>query len=527
MTTIRLEEPRKLRHLLQLLGVMALAAVVNFYGLSLSPLWLDEASALAFASQNLDDLWGERARLEVNPPLYFTLLHWWLGFGTSEAALRSLSAVIGILAVLPVYGIGRILGGTRAGLLAGLLFASAPFFVYFAQEARSYVLLNLAATTAIFGLYYLLTDPQRALRPIGSSLRGSPSWTPAEALRSDLAWLAYLLGTATALYSHNTGAFLPLATNMVAVVWWFLRGETKRQFVFNWVAANALPFLLWLWWLPSIVEQSASSSAEAWWFPVATPEQIVQSARSVFGQGYLTHALPFISPLPHLVLPLALVWGLWTLRHRLLVAAPVLFIMAAVPVLMALTSYVVPMWGARILIWPAALAFVVVAFGLASIANPLVRRLLIGVVLAVQVGNLVSYYGAQTRDRVHFEPWDDFAAALASRAGDGDAIVFLRVGGVSAVYDYYNLVPQLPRYSIDSFGLPERADRTAPMVPPEQLGEIVARYDRVWGVGRICQNQATCHPWIDLGPSGGNMTLVWQSRLLKLYKLEKREVSEN
>ena len=42
---------------------------------------------------------GRAGRAETNPPLYYTLQHLCLAFGDSEAALRSLAAVFGVLAV--------------------------------------------------------------------------------------------------------------------------------------------------------------------------------------------------------------------------------------------------------------------------------------------------------------------------------------------------------------------------------------------------------------------------------------------
>jgi len=83
-----------------LLLILGTALVLRCAFLSKEGLWLDEISSWWFASELGRALTAER----TNPPLYYTTLHFWIGwFGTSEAALRSLSVVPGVLSVGLVY----------------------------------------------------------------------------------------------------------------------------------------------------------------------------------------------------------------------------------------------------------------------------------------------------------------------------------------------------------------------------------------------------------------------------------------
>ena len=92
------------------------------------------------------------ARTEGNPPLYFSLLDGWMGaFGTSEAAVRSLSALIGTATIPLAYAIGRRLATQRVGLVLAALVAFNPLLVWFSQEARPYALLVFLS-----GLSFLL-----------------------------------------------------------------------------------------------------------------------------------------------------------------------------------------------------------------------------------------------------------------------------------------------------------------------------------------------------------------------------------
>lgn len=88
-----------------------------------------------------------------HPPLYFLLLRAWReAFGSDAAALRSLSVVASMVALLLLFDVARRLHGRATALLATALMAVAPPQVLYAQEARGYTLalaLCLAAASAV------------------------------------------------------------------------------------------------------------------------------------------------------------------------------------------------------------------------------------------------------------------------------------------------------------------------------------------------------------------------------------------
>lgn len=77
-------------------------------------------------------------------PLYFVLARGWAElFGSSVAAIRSLSVVFSLLSLPAMYGFVRSLFGQKSRLpeqLAVGLLAISPFFIAYAQEARPYSL---------------------------------------------------------------------------------------------------------------------------------------------------------------------------------------------------------------------------------------------------------------------------------------------------------------------------------------------------------------------------------------------------
>jgi uncharacterized membrane protein len=120
-----------------------LATVVRFYDLTAAAIWGDEGSSLLLANYSLGGIW-EHAAFDVHPPLYFMLLHGWIGlFGEGILSIRSLSAVAGIATVgLGVCLVDR-LATRRAAIIAGVLLALLPTAVRYSQEVRMYSLLGL------------------------------------------------------------------------------------------------------------------------------------------------------------------------------------------------------------------------------------------------------------------------------------------------------------------------------------------------------------------------------------------------
>src|SRR5262245_5471057 len=100
---------------------------------------------------------------ENTPPLYYLLAWTWSQlFGTSEFALRSLSATFGVAMIPIVYLAFKELVSSRVGLVAALLAAVNPFLVWYSQEARSYALLALLGAISLLFCARVLNSPSRS-----------------------------------------------------------------------------------------------------------------------------------------------------------------------------------------------------------------------------------------------------------------------------------------------------------------------------------------------------------------------------
>src|SRR4051812_44780709 len=102
------------------------------------------------------------ASTESTPPLYYVLAWLWAKlFGTTEAGLRSMSALAGTLAVPVAWRAAREWFSPAAGLIAAALVAVNPFLVWYSQEARSYALLVLMSALTLLFLGRALRNPTR------------------------------------------------------------------------------------------------------------------------------------------------------------------------------------------------------------------------------------------------------------------------------------------------------------------------------------------------------------------------------
>ena len=84
---------------------------------------------------------------DVHFPLYQILLHYWGKlFSFSDFALRSFSAVIGVLTVIVGYFIGKTLNSKFLAFLLMTLFALNSYLIYYSQEVKMYELMAFFAS---------------------------------------------------------------------------------------------------------------------------------------------------------------------------------------------------------------------------------------------------------------------------------------------------------------------------------------------------------------------------------------------
>ncbi|MGY1642461.1 glycosyltransferase family 39 protein [Geodermatophilus sp. SYSU D00703] len=192
-------------------------------------LWLDEAQSVAIARLPLPELFAA-LREDGSPPLYYLLLHGWIGlFGQGTAAARGLSVLIGLLTLPAAWLVARRMADRRVAAALVVLLATSPFVIRYAAETRMYGLLLLL--TVLGGL------------AVHTVVRRPGTW-PVAALG---------LVAGALLLTHVWAFHLVAATGLCALAALPARPRPALRVL----AGLALGGLLYLPWLPTLLFQMA------------------------------------------------------------------------------------------------------------------------------------------------------------------------------------------------------------------------------------------------------------------------------
>ncbi len=120
------------------------AAILRFIFLNSKSLWLDEGFTANLAAETFDGLIRKLLGGETNMALYYVILRWWGHFaGSSEISLRLPSVIFATATVPLIYALGAELCDRQVGLLAALLLSVNVSCIQFAQQARSYAMVEM------------------------------------------------------------------------------------------------------------------------------------------------------------------------------------------------------------------------------------------------------------------------------------------------------------------------------------------------------------------------------------------------
>lgn len=242
------------------IALTLLAAALASYRLGTKGLWLDEAVSADHARLGLSGLASVISGRDPNMGLYYLLLHFWVRvFGDSEAAVRSLTVALGALAVPAIVLLGTRLFGRPAGLIAGLLLATSPFFLHYEQTARSYALL---VTLVVLSSWLFVAE-----------LENHSRWT----------LVAYVLVSVLAVYTHYFASLVLLVQALTLVLI-----RRRQAFTREWVGAALAIVVLCV---PEAVFAARAGTGAISWIPAPTISSLTHLPSSVAGGSVLAYAL--------------------------------------------------------------------------------------------------------------------------------------------------------------------------------------------------------------------------------------------
>jgi hypothetical protein len=227
---------------------LAVVAGVAIRLLVSSPLWLDEALSVNIARLPVGDI-GAALRQDGHPPLYYWLLHGWTAmFGSGDWGARSLSVVLGLIALPLGFLLGVRIGGRAAGAWMVVLLSLTPYVVRYTTEARMYALVMVLVLAAAV----LVLDALAA-----------PTW----------ARLVGVAATTGALVLTQYWAFYLVAAGAAVLAWRAWSDPGQRAACIRILVAMVIGGAAFALWLPAFLDQFAHTGTP--WSEPARPTRVV------------------------------------------------------------------------------------------------------------------------------------------------------------------------------------------------------------------------------------------------------------
>ena len=354
------------------------------------------------AERPLPSLFGLLGNIDAVHGLYYLFLHGWIDlFGATELATRLPSAIaVGATATGTVV-LARFFMGPRVALGAGLAFMIIPRVTYMGAEARS-----TAIATAIGAWLTVLLV--QAIRSSSATRR-----------RQLALWGGYALLLALGIYVF---LFLALLLPVHAITIWALtRRHSLWRSALAWLGASTLGLLL---------------AAPLFLAGLQQREQIAFIGRRPLVTVSEAAVLQWFDTIPVAIMSWALiivaVIAVFLRRRGVLRSASLpgpagltvflAWIVVPSAILLVGTQWVTPMYSLRYLSLCAPAVGIVIAVGVAALANNWLRAV---AVLALVVAT-VPAYAVQRGDfgKNEGSDWRQVAEVMAASATPGDGVVF-------------------------------------------------------------------------------------------------------
>ncbi|WP_329533888.1 glycosyltransferase family 39 protein [Streptomyces sp. NBC_01450] len=426
---------------------MVVMLALGLWRLDRGGMWRDEAATYQVARRSVPQIWHLLHHVDAVHGLYYLFMHLVLVPAPGEVALR-LPSVVGATATAGlVAALGIRLGNPRVGLWAGLLYAVTPLAGHFAQEGRSYALVEAGATGATLLLV--------------------------RALRGGRGWWAYGVTVAVTCLLHEFAVLLLLAHGATLAL-----TRTPWRVWWRWgVAAGAAVLVL-----APLALVSRRQSAQVAWLAVPNRESVDDLVHAFLGQAQLVFV-------PYLFLIALALWRPFARRGEVTLVAVALPLLLVPPTVLIAVSRFRPLYDERYVLYAMAGAPLLAAAG----ADRLTRRVsrlpgaaaprlvtLAGVLAVCLV--LAVQFPLLREDRDPDRRPDNLAAVSAVAGRElrpGDAVLYM---------------PSLARRSAVAYPAGFRAVRDVALktsaiasgtlygteVGPRELRSRLDRLDRVW-----------------------------------------------
>ena len=234
-----------------LAAIISLAAAIRIIT-SDYPMWLDEVASFELAGMPIRVLWSSWIIRETNPPLYYTVLHYWLFISHHcEWLMRIPNIVFSLIGILFAYLTAKAMDGKIvAGMLSAIFIALSMQDIYYSQQIRGYMLEHLFGIIMLYA-FVMMAKSRDGNTKISIALM---YWYVA----------LYLLSAVGALYCHTTALLYVAISAAAGYVLIVLRDPDRNKSLIVWSSVHTVIFLAASWWI-SISASQVGTSHNLWW----------------------------------------------------------------------------------------------------------------------------------------------------------------------------------------------------------------------------------------------------------------------
>lgn len=393
--------------------IFLIGAVLRFYNLGQKSLWYDEcANLLGVVNSSFSGILSS-SYYNTNPPFYHLLLKFWIMvFGISYFAVRSLSAILGILSLYLIYRVGDMLCGKRVGILSALFLSISPLHLFYSQDATTYALFILICLILVFIILKLNVTKLKIL------------------------WSAYLFMALLALLlTHYYGILFLFSINLFFLI------NYKRYFVLFKrlfiMQVIALFFFIPYFYsnLNNLMSQGFISLS---WIHMGTIKEVFVDIIETFSYGGTHYGGADINiPRRQLIVPsllnyiylFCLLFGFRVFFNDKKFGIVkesgkelflLLWLLGGIVCAWAASLLFFPIFIPRYIIYSLPVWYVLIAKGLSEFRLKFLRNLLIIIIIILNIFSLTYYYNNELKS-----PWKKISQYLYERGfNDDDLIVF-------------------------------------------------------------------------------------------------------
>jgi len=350
--------------------IFSAAFILRGFNIFKNDLWFDELMTDSYSVKNINinssltgkperDIFLQKASNDQHSMLYYALVYGFSSVFSGGKSIRVVSLLFSMLFLLFFYKLAKMIFNKEASLIALLLACFSPVYIWYAQEARAYALIDCMSILTIY-LFFLALQTNKIIY-----------------------WAGFTIASILALYLSPYVIFLLLATGAV------IYSKNNIRNIKIWSFCIVLVFLSLFPALFIFVKQLYFVKS-SFWLPEPALKDVLLTL-AVFNLGYSAN---FIQLFSGLILFLALfIFGIRAFYRQDKEKASVILLLFLIPLTLVylISVFMVPIYISRNLFIILPFYYLFIAFGINSIKKRILKTITILGVFSLMLLSIVNY----------------------------------------------------------------------------------------------------------------------------------------